>query len=188
MTDPKDEQADGDKYDQEDEHDEDDELTRPVYVLDTGAFLGRSHPEDGELLTTEAAVGEVFPAAALRYIQQLHDLELLILAEPPEEALDQIKDAAKDTGDAPDLSDTDLGLLALALDQKATLVTSDHRMQNVAMALDIPIHATTEGAIKEQWQWYHRCVGCWKRYAKDTAPESGYCLICGQVLKRVRKR
>ncbi len=159
-----------------------------TYVLDTGAFLGRSHPEDGPLLTTEAVLAEVRPAAALRYIEQLRALERLAIVEPSPEAMARVTAKAKETGDAPGLSATDLGLLALAIDNRAILVTSDHRMQNVAKALDLPFSPTTEGAIRRQWRWTQRCTGCRKRFDKNEAPRDNECPICGQPLRSVRAR
>lgn len=165
-------------------------MAETIYVLDTGAFLGRSHPEDGPLLTTEAVLAEVRPAAARRYIEQLRDLGRLSLAEPSASALERAMMAARATGDAPELSATDLGLLALALERQATLVTSDHRMQNVALSLDLPYTATTEGAINKQWRWVQRCTGCRQRFDEGVTEASGdgECPVCGQPLKSVRTK
>lgn len=138
------------------------------------------------MLTTEAVVAEVRPAAAKRYLEQLQAMGKLDLAEPGAETLVRVLRVAKQTGDSPGLSITDIGLLALALERRARLVTSDHRMQNVAQALKLTFIPTTEGAISKQWRWGRRCTGCRKHFGAEQVPSDQQCPICGHPLGSVR--
>jgi len=111
-------------------------------VLDTSAFIHEYTTDD-----TVVSVPEVHEEAHRRGSAPLrrdgglrHDDP-----RPGPEVLDNVRRAARGSGDAAELSDTDTRLIATALELSATLVTDDYAMQNVAERLDISVkrlHAT----------------------------------------------
>ncbi len=93
--------------------------------------------------------------------------------------------AAK-TGDANALSETDVSLLALALDLSRNdgnvrLVSDDFAVRNVAEVLGIQLSETN---IKGEWKqiaWKMYCKGCGKEY---TNPKITTCVVCGTTLSK----
>lgn len=164
------------------------DMDRARYVLDTGAFLSRMHPTDGPLYSIPGVKEEIRPKAALRYFEQLEASGTLSLEHPSSEARARIIEEARTTGDMSEMSQVDQSLLALAYEFKAILVTSDHRMQNVATALKIEFLPLTEGKISKQWQWTWRCTGC-GRYFEDEGKLAGPdCPVCGSSVRKRRKK
>ena len=91
------------------------------------------------------------------------------------------------TGDARALSQTDMSLLALALDLSrveggVSLVTDDFAIRNVAEILSIPLAQTSiKGGGWKNIVWKIYCRGCGKEF---TNPKLADCPICGTRLVR----
>ncbi|MFW6265787.1 MAG: NOB1 family endonuclease, partial [Halanaeroarchaeum sp.] len=94
--------------------------------------------------------------------------------------LQTVRQAAKRTGDATVLSETDVRLLAAALELDATLVTDDYAMQNVADDLDLAVEVVAQEGITERRDWRYQCRGCGREF--DEHRER--CPICGSQLSR----
>ena len=101
------------------------------------------------------------------------------LETPSDEAVRAVRDAAKDTGDASVLSETDTRLIALAHDEEATLVTDDYAMQNVASRLGLETRGAGKDEIEEERDWRYQCVGCGRVY-----DEKKPCEVCGSETTR----
>ena len=107
--------------------------------------------------------------------------------EPSNEFLSSAKHWASVTGDLPQLSEVDIGLLALSLEKQSTLCTDDYRMQNVAKAAKIRILPVIQRGITSSWKWELKCTGCRTvsavEHEGDKIPD---CDKCGspQKLKR----
>ncbi len=153
------------------------------YVLDATAIRsGLSTQEKDQFFTTPSVVNEV------RRGKQARDLELALeisitVKMPEPEALKLVMAAASRTGDDGRLSQTDIDVLALALELMATIISDDYSVQNVAKILDIPCQGNLDG-IRKVIHWTYRCKGC-GRYYEVAQPD---CPICGSEVRTVRRK
>jgi UPF0271 protein len=90
-------------------------------------------------------------------------------------------------GDLHVLSQTDLELLALALELKSEglnpkIVTDDYSMQNVANKMKIEFIPLATKGINHHLKWIRYCPACYKKYSNNFTLK--ICLICGTKLKR----
>jgi UPF0271 protein len=150
-----------------------------MYILDATAFMD-SHEVEGPTATVPRVRDELQDASAYRYdAMEGSGMHIQI---PDEAAVDRVRTVAKDTGDGDTLSETDVQLLAGALELDATLVTDDYAMQNVAEHLDVPVEMIAKEGIEEVRDWDFQCQGCGREY--DERRER--CPICGSDLSRKR--
>ncbi len=158
-------------------------MVRPMLrVLDASALLtGRQFP--GALATVPDVLREVRRHGLTPQLEAVLETQVRILS-PSADARSRVRAAGETTGDARRLSPTDVELLALALDQGATLVTDDYSIQNLCRVLAIPYEPVLQPGIREAWRWTYRCTGCGR-----TWPEwHDECPTCGSRLKTARPR
>jgi UPF0271 protein len=110
---------------------------------------------------------------------------------PQEEYSNKIKTSASKVGDSYLLSETDMQLLALALELKnqgvnPEIVTDDYSIQNVAKQNNINFYALATHGIRRILEWIRYCPACYKEYHNNNS--SNICQICGTELKRKSKR
>lgn len=109
------------------------------------------------------------------------------VVEPSQGSFERVKTTASKTGDARALSETDMSLLALALDLSradggVSLVSDDFAVRNVAGVLSIPLAQTSlKGGEWKRISWEMYCRGCGKVY---TNPKLTVCPVCGTQLAR----
>lgn len=151
-------------------------------VLDASALLsGASF--DGELFTTPEAVREVRRHGSTPQLDAVLATKVRVLT-PAKESVGAIGTAARETGDDARLSPTDMGLLALARDLGATILTDDYSIQNVATRLGVPYERVLERGIKEVVHWRYRCTGCGRFFEEPTRE----CPVCGSKVRTTRAR
>lgn len=151
-------------------------------VLDASALLsGASF--DGELYTTPEAVTEVRRLGSTPQLDAVLATKVRVLTSA-KESRDAIDAAARETGDIARLSAADRGLLALARDLGATILTDDYSIQNVAARLGIPYERVVERGIREVVEWRYRCTGC-GRFFEEPMKE---CPVCGSKVRTTRAR
>ncbi len=151
-------------------------------VLDTSALLsGASF--DGELFTTPEAVAEVRRLGSTPQLDAVLATKVRVLT-PSKESLDAVDAAARGTGDIARLSPTDRGLLALARELEATILTDDYSIQNVATRIGVPYGAVLERGIREVVEWRYRCTGCGRFFEEPTTE----CPVCGSRVRTTRAR
>ena len=97
------------------------------------------------------------------------------------------------TGDMAGLSEIDLGILALSIHLKKTLVTDDYRLQNLAEKASIDWITVTTDGITEIWNWELKCIACKKIFPQPEKPnlkkaDWGQCEDCGSELKLKKMR
>jgi endoribonuclease Nob1 len=145
-----------------------------VFVLDTSAFLAGFDPFSlsEELVTA------------------LESRKLKVKA-PPQKFLDDAKVSASKIGDSFKLSETDMQLLALALELRADgytpqIVTDDYSIQNVAAKLGIEFLALATFGINRILEWIRYCPACHKQYPINSKFKE--CQVCGTPLKRKPRR
>jgi len=159
-------------------------MSEPAYVLDSTAFYaGIPYQGSGRYFTTYLVLEEV----------RHHNVGSSLIhsrvqvTEPSPESLSRVKSTASKTGDLGGLSQTDMSLLALALDLSkveggASLVSDDFAVRNVAEVLSIPLAQTSlKGGEWKNITWKIYCRGCGKQY---TNPKLTVCPVCGTQLLR----
>ena len=126
-------------------------MFEPAYVLDSTAFYaGIPYQGNGRYYTTYLVLEEV----------RHHNVGSSLIhsrvqvTEPSPDSLNTVKTTAVKTGDIGALSQTDISLLALALDLKGrqggvSLVSDDFAVRNVAEVLSIPLAKTS----LKGWEW-----------------------------------
>lgn len=153
-----------------------------MYVLDTSAILSGKIFEN-KIVTSPKVLKEIKPKGHSWRIFEFLKSKGMELISPPKEAVEIVKKKAKQTGDFVKLSEVDIEIIALAYYLKATLLTDDYSMQNVAKELGIKFRSVVEKGIKEKIYWIFKCKYCgktFKNYYKE-------CPICGGELKKIRK-
>jgi len=159
-------------------------LPEPAYVLDSTAFYaGIPYQGSGRYFTTYLVLEEVkhHNVGSSFLHSRVH------VTEPSLDSVNRVKTTAMKTGDIGALSQTDMSLLALALDLSQTeggvsLVSDDFAVRNVANVLSIPLAQTSiKGGEWKNIAWKIYCRGCGKEY---TNPKLTVCPICGTELAR----
>jgi UPF0271 protein len=148
-------------------------------ILDASFFF-YDLPIEGELYTTPSVCDELRDIRSKGRFEKLCVMGLRIVSPDPEYRK-KVIEAAKKTGDAPVISETDSDLLAIALEMSAVLHTDDFAIQNVAGKLGVKI-APIQQRKARQVIWKYRCRGCGKYFDHD-----GECPICGSDIKRKLK-
>lgn len=154
-----------------------------VLILDTSAFF-LSTTFSGKLFTVPRVEAELKDLRGKARFAVLVD-EGMDVREPGRQYRRTTVEAARRSGDATVLSETDTDLLALACEVQGTLVTDDFAIQNTAHALEIPVRSLIQRGAEPR-VWKIRCTGCGKFF--DTMPtRAGDCPVCGSLLKRKHK-
>ena len=113
-------------------------------------------------------------------------------SSPSSESVQESTAIARKTGDLDGLSETDLHLLALAIELGGHMHTDDYRLQNLCNSVGVSWSPVVSEGIKETWNWEIRCIGCGTLVvgAEKTRPASeeiGACAECGSELRVVKK-
>ncbi len=149
---------------------------RVKYVLDTSVFLHSSFLPEGDLYTTPSVIEELKSERKYLIREDLH------IVDPSVASKRKVRETAQKTGDLYWLSETDVDVLALALDVGGVLVSDDFHVQNVAAWMRIPFEGVTT-KIRERAVWRKRCPICGKEYP----PDARICPRCGARLILLRK-
>jgi UPF0271 protein len=126
------------------------------------------------------------PIARIRFKTAIESGRLKI--QMPEKIFtDKVREAAATVGDAFWLSETDLQVLALALQLKMQgrtplVATDDYSIQNVARHLGIKFAPLATFGIRRMLKWVRYCPACHRKYPSDY--KSKKCQVCGTELKR----
>ncbi len=165
-----------------------------VIVLDTSAFLAGFDPFSlsEEQVTVPKVEEEIRKNSIIlvRFKTALENGKLKVKA-PSEEFLNKVKASSTKVGDSFLLSETDIQLLALALELKAIgytpqIVTDDYSIQNVATQLGIEFLALATFGIKRLLEWIRYCPACYREYPANCSTKE--CQVCGTELKRKPRR
>jgi len=112
-------------------------------------------------------------------IQILIETKRLMICDPEHQFIITVNDAAKKSGDFPNLSHEDISAIALCLQLKAELVTDDFAISNVAKNLSIKVIPVMTNGINDVITWTYYCPACKTNFSKITE-----CPNCGNILKR----
>jgi len=164
--------------------------SKRIVVLDTSAFLVGFDPLSLSIdQVTVPKVKEEIKANSITLVRLKTAVEngRLKVKAPSEEFLKRAKTCAAKVGDSFFLSDTDLQILALALELRESgfspqIVTDDYSIQNVATKMGIEFAALATYGIRRLLQWVRYCPACHREY--DANYRATKCIICGTELKR----
>jgi len=150
-------------------------------VLDSSAFYaGIPFSSSEPSVTTSHVYNEI------KHIKKDHDaVQILIetrrlkISDPEHKFIITVNNAAKKSGDFPNLSQEDVSIIALSLQLNAELITDDFAVSNVAKNLNIKVIPLMTSGIKNVVIWKYYCPGCKTNFSKVTE-----CPRCGNRLKR----
>jgi UPF0271 protein len=153
------------------------------YVLDTSVlYYGKDLPVGYELIISPGVARELEKEDMGDRLQLLLASRVRVYS-PSSRALERVKREGRATGDARRLSETDLEILALALDLGYELLTDDYTIQNLAKVLGVPCRSVDQKGIESTREWEARCTGCGKVFP----PNVEECDVCGRPTK-IRKK
>mgnify|MGYP001330468210 CR=1 FL=1 len=112
-------------------------------------------------------------------VQILIETKRLTIFEPEQQFTLAVNNAAKKSGDFPNLSEEDISTIALSLQLQAELVTDDFAVSNVAKNLNIKVIPVMTNGIKNIITWVYYCPGCKTNFSNTIE-----CPNCGNTLKR----
>lgn len=106
---------------------------------------------------------------------------------PNEASLNKVRASANVVGDSFFLSETDLQVLALAIELKTEgydplVVTDDYSIQNVANQIEIEFTSLATFGIRRRLHWTRYCPACHRQQPADSKLKK--CEVCGTPLKR----
>ena len=152
------------------------------FVLDASALLAGRDLLLEEMYCTPDVLREVKGKDPTVQLMSMIETRVKIRA-PSEDGMARVIESSNRSGDVKRLSPSDIGVLALALELKATIITDDYSIQNVAKEMGLEYRGLSFPDIEKKIEWGYRCVGCGKRYdePKDECP------ICGSRIKTTPK-
>lgn len=152
-----------------------------IYIADSSLFMVGKRIK-GKILTVPSVLDEI------RDERSKTILELMkVKIEPPLQTfIKEVKSIAHKTKDIEELSETDIHILAKALEyarkDDVVLITDDYAIQNTAIHLGIKVEPAGQKRIRDVIIWEKFCTGCKRRF-----PEGNDCPVCGTPLKKRRK-
>ena len=164
---------------------------RTAKVLDTSALISWPLVELHGGMAVEGQIEEVRRLSEGRLIEI--GAANLKWMEPSEISIEKATSLAISSGDLAGLSEVDLRLLALTLEENARLHTDDYRLQNICEMTGLSWSSVEQSGISQVWSWEIICEGCGEvhRHLQGTIPagnEIGECRNCGARLRMKRKR
>jgi len=150
-------------------------------VLDATAFYaGIPFVSNDSFMTTSMVYDEIqhikTKQGALEILQQTGRLQI---RDPSKDSISIIRDTAERTGDNTTISEQDVSIIALALENKIELITDDFAVTNVAKQLKIKTSSLMTQGISTVGKWISYCSMCGKEFSREKE-----CPICGNKLNR----
>ena len=164
---------------------EEDSEEKKYLIIDSTAII---HVMSKENLSDKGTV-LVFPESLKSEIQSFQ-AELIFEAfradsrilfpEPTRQSVEKAKLIAKKTNDLTSLSESDLQVIAIALDfPNSTVISDDNAIQNVCFNLKIPFKSYSF-KIKTSREYFWKCTVCNQKYKS----KQDICIECGSPIKR----
>lgn len=147
------------------------------YILDTSAIIDGFIPENS--FTTEKVLLEVRDSESEFHLLSSISSGKLKVFQTREEYLREVERALKESGD--NLSETDIEVVALALQLSGVVVSSDYGIQNTCSILGIEYLSVSQEGIKITKRWRYLCRGCGREYSRFEKR----CKDCGCEVKKV---
>jgi UPF0271 protein len=167
-----------------------DKTEKKAVVLDTSALVAGFDPFSisEEQYTVPSVIDEVSrnSVSVLRFETAIESGKVTVRT-PKMDFLEKVKASASAVGDAFFLSETDIHVLALALELKANgyrplVATDDYSIQNVANQMRIEFASLATFGIRRRFHWVRYCPACHRKYTEEYRDTR--CKVCGTELKR----
>lgn len=154
-------------------------------ILDASAFYAGVPFGSPDIYYTTPAVYEEVEHIKGRQeaVRALVDAGKLTVMSPDAIRVGSAREAARETGDLPNLSVQDLSVLALAIQTGQSIITDDYAVSNVAKMLGIVVFPVMTRGIRTVGTWAYRCPAC----NKPRRPAES-CPVCGATLRRKLRR
>ena len=158
-----------------------------IFILDTSAILSGKpiNLDNVKMVTAQGISNELKPGGRDYQSFQFLKERGLTIHSPSSESIEKIKAISRKTGDINRLSDTDIEILALAIDfgknDEVIILTDDYSIQNTANMLNINFESISQEGITKRFKWSCRCRGCGKKF-KDNIK---ICPICGAETRNI---
>jgi len=140
----------------------------PYVVADASVFILGKRLE-GEIITVPSVEREL---KDIRSKSRLYIFNARV-ESPNIDALKRVRSAARTTGDISVLSQTDLDVLAKAIEYGAILATDDYAVQNVALHLGLRVEPVAQPLIKKKMRRIQRCRACGRAFEGEACPDCG---------------
>jgi UPF0271 protein len=167
-----------------------DKTAKRAVVLDTSALVAGFDPFSisEEQYTVPSVIEEISqkPVPSLRFETAIESGKVTVKA-PKMDFLEKARASASVVGDAHFLSETDIQVLALALELKTNgysplIATDDYSIQNVANQMKIEFASLVTFGIRRRLHWMRYCPACHRKYPEEY--RGVRCEVCGTELKR----
>ena len=119
-------------------------------VLDSAAFINSTVFESGEAFTTQAVLNELKDMKSKLVADSARAGGSLRVSSASKEMTEHVRTIAKEIGSLKKLSDVDIGIVSLAFELHAKLITDDFSLQNLAAHLNVDYDGVARGKIKEK--------------------------------------
>jgi len=165
---------------------------REAFVLDSTAFYaGITSTGISVYYTTPSVIREVFNNKALSMaIPALIESKRMMVIEPLNHIIKEVRLMASKSGDIHKLSNTDISIVALGIQLRqegydAIIISDDYSVQNLVRFFGLKFSPVMIRGITKTIRWLIYCSGCGKVFYDGS---STTCDICGTVLKRKRRK
>jgi UPF0271 protein len=132
----------------------------------------------GKVYTTPQVVEELCDLRGRARYSTLLEMGLSV-TDPGNSSLQAVWMVAKKTHNDRALSQTDISVLALALELSATIATDDFAIQHTARSLQISVQPLMQRRAKKR-NWILCCTGCGAEYETEIE-----CPICGAPVQKM---
>jgi UPF0271 protein len=164
--------------------------SKRAIVIDTSALIAGFDPlsiNEIQYTTpkvTEELIGDTM--SCVRFRTAIDSGKVRVIT-PKITFVEQTKVFASAVGDSFFLSETDLQVLALALELRTDgyspqIATDDYSIQNVASEMSIEFAPLSTFGIRRRLQWIRYCPACHKKYPANYRLQR--CQVCGTRVKR----
>jgi UPF0271 protein len=165
-------------------------MSRRAIIIDTSALIAGFDPFSiNETQYTVPEVRDEIEKDTMSWIRfkTATDNRKVKVKTPMKTFIEKTKASASAVGNSFFLSDTDLQILALALELQAQgysplIATDDYSIQNVASEMNIEFASLSTFGIRRRLRWIRYCPACHKKYPANY--KSSRCQVCGTEMKR----
>lgn len=153
-------------------------------VVDTSAILHSNLDfSKGRYLLPNSVLDEIHDETVRAVVHSAIKSGGITIKNPDISSIKKVVEKSKETGDFENLSNADIDVIALAIENNCPVITDDYAIQNVAERFGLKFETIVQEGIRKRVSWKRICEGCKREYEMN----SGICGICGSALKKVPK-
>lgn len=150
-------------------------------VLDACSVIRGSHDFSSRpYLLPQKAFLEVGDCLALDALEAGIESGSVTVKSAGEKSMARVRVAAEKTGDAGSLSEADVEVIAVALEEGAVIETDDYAVQNVASVMGLEYVPCVQDGISSERFYSYFCPGCGRDFTRQTRE----CPVCASTVKR----